>query len=210
MFASKINFCHCHQNKSLILLYGKELTVCTLGIVKCRCLEGVLFDTQIFWTHKFFEPKIFLDPKNLIRLITMRSQPIFWGRFGDTLDFVLDIVLDYVLDAVLVAVLKGRVWYSHKFTLKEGKTLPDLAAIIFFPEKFISMRPCKTYSRDLPHALSKPSSCSLKTLLMLSRNPPPSLCSYSLSPPPTLIFSHSCVVGYERSRLATPASAPEI
>ena len=82
--------------------------------------------------------------------------------------------------------------------------MPDLAAIIFFPENFIflaveALRLRKTFSRDPPHALSKPTSCSLKTHLMLSRNPPPKLrqllpkpttltasASYSLNPPPTL------------------------
>ena len=62
--------------------------------------------------------------------------------------------------------------------------MPDLAAINFFPENFIflaveALRLCKTFSRDPPHALSKPSSCSLKTLLMLSCNPPPNCVSYS-------------------------------
>ena len=58
--------------------------------------------------------------------------------------------------------------------------MSDLIAIIFFPENFIfsaveDLQLCKTFSRNPPHALSKPFTCSLKTLHMLSQNPPPLL-----------------------------------
>ena len=59
-----------------------------------------------------------------------------------------------------------------------------MAVRIIFLENFIflaveALRLSKTFSRDPPHALSKPSSCSLKPLLLLSRNPPPNYVSYS-------------------------------
>ena len=62
--------------------------------------------------------------------------------------------------------------------------MSDLIAIIFSPENFIfwaveALRLCKTFSRDPPHALSKPTTCSLKTLHLYC-------VSYSLNPPPTL------------------------
>ena len=118
---------------------------------------------------------------------------------------------------------KGRVWYKNKFALKLGKILSDLIAIIFFPENFIfsaveALRLCKTFSRNPPHALSKPSTCSLKTLHMLSQNPPPLLrkllpkpssytaycTSYLLPTPPpaerqllALYYSTQTVIGRE-------------
>ena len=36
-----------------------------------------------------------------------------------------------------ISKLKGRVWSEIKFILKDGRTYPETAAIIFFFEKFV-------------------------------------------------------------------------
>ena len=43
-------------------------------------------------------------PTLIIRLPTMRSQPIILRLFGGALDYVLDMVLDLLLDVILDAI----------------------------------------------------------------------------------------------------------